>query len=98
MKQTALLDGQQEDDPVNESQELLKVGHLCQRAILQCRSERHVVWVREEALAQGDYRLFDAPPQVLTRARSLFATCDAPRFERSFRRSLARFAESGLVR
>ena len=51
MQETALLDGEQEDEPVDEPQELVEVVLRGEYATLQCGPERLVVRVRQEALA-----------------------------------------------
>ena len=68
MQQVPLLDGQQEDEPVDEAQELVEVVLSSRAPALQRRSQRCVLRVREEALAQRDERLLDAASQML-RAR-----------------------------
>ena len=98
MEQSALLHGQQEDEPVDESQELLKVRRLRQRAVLQRGAERAIVGMREKPLAECDQRILDALPQVLARARPLLAAGGAPDVERAFGGRLAGFAESRFVR
>jgi len=97
MEETALLDREQEDEPVDEAQELLEVGGRRKRPALKGRAQRSVVRVAEETLAEGDQRFLEAPSQVLAGARPLLAPGFAPGLERAIRRWPIGAAETRLV-
>jgi hypothetical protein len=81
VEQPALLDRQQEDQPIGEPQQFAEVGFFLQRAIVQRPPQGLVGRVRQEALAQAQQGIFEADPQAVARDGPLFARGLVPQLQ-----------------
>ena len=78
MQHTALFDGEDEDEAVDEAQQLLEVGVLAQVPIVQGSAQRVVGGVLQEAFAEGEQGLFHAVAQAVAHAGALGLASFAP--------------------
>src|ERR1019366_7609348 len=89
MKKTALFDGQQKDQAVDQAQELVEVVLDGQRPALQICQQSAIGGVSQEALAECHQRLLDPLAQIRPCSGALFAPSLTPSFERTISDGLA---------
>ena len=97
VQQAAFFDGQEEDEPVNQAQQLLEVIGGREFAACQTLAQRVVGAGGQEALTQGLERFFHANAQLFAGAGALFQTGGVPGFQRAFPWRLAGVAEAAGV-
>src|SRR5205823_3584404 len=95
VKQSALLDGEQKDDAVDEPQELLEKAILGERTLVQRLAQRLVL--RDEAAPELEQRLLHAAAQIRTRAGALLQPFLAPLLQRTVVGWRPRHSEARLV-
>lgn len=82
MKETALLDGEEKQEAINEAEELLEVVVDGEVARLEAGAEGLVGRVLDEAGAEGEQGVGDAGAQAIADALALFLALFFPRFPR----------------
>ena len=97
VQQAALLDGEQEDQPVDQPQQLLEIGIAIQRAAGQGIAQRLVGGFGQETLAQRQQCFFHALTELVAGAGALFLAGLAPALQRTLRCQRIRVAETAGV-
>ena len=85
MQQVAVFRGEQENQPVDETQELAEKLRQRQRARMQLFAQRRIVWVRQEAIAEAQQRGLNAIAQLVARGDAFLLAGIAPAFEGAVR-------------
>ena len=98
VQQVPFFDGEQEDEPVDQSQKLPEVPVLREAPGMQCSPELRVPGMGKEPLPQDIERLLEARAQPFPRPSPLFPPGLPPRLERACPVRVAGAAEARLVR
>ena len=98
MQQVPLLDGEQKNEPVDQSQKLFEESVLRETPGVQGSPERRVRGMRKEPLPQDPERLLEARAQPFPRPSPLFSPGHPPGLERAGPVRVAGAAEARLVR
>ncbi|HEY0201405.1 MAG TPA: hypothetical protein VGC24_06910, partial [Burkholderiaceae bacterium] len=78
MQQTTLFDGEQEDQPVDQTQQLLKIDVAVEPAAGQRITQGLIGGLGQETLAQCNQRFFHALAKLLTGTGALLLAALAP--------------------
>src|SRR5688572_22301489 len=65
MQQPALFDREHEDQPIDETQELVEIALRRQRPAAKIAAQRMILRMGKEALTQGKQSILDASSQML---------------------------------
>src|SRR5690606_20919174 len=95
VQQAALFHGKDKNHPVDQAQQLLKVGILAQAAVVQCCAQHLVVRVFDKALAEREQRLLNAVAQAVAHAGAFLLAVAAPLLPNAAACSVVPFLRGG---